>query len=246
MFFFYIPLLLQILLIVHAFKTGRDRIWIYVLIFLPLAGAVAYLIIEILPEFSGSSTANKAKKAISQAAAPNREFEKLQSMAELSPTFDNLKKLGEEYFKRKQYTEAAELFNRALSGPFNDDAGVLYKLAETYYFSSRYEEAKSALYRIYNKQNDNSNIDVIFLLAETEYQTGNLEKAEEYYQKAANRGADFRYRYNYGKFLLNKGNKKEANEQFLQILNAYEILPPHYKKKNRKWVTVINEEMKNI
>ncbi len=246
MFFFSIPLLLQILLIVHAFKTGRDRIWIYILIFLPFAGAAAYLIIEILPEFFRSSTAYKAKNAISHAAAPNREFEMLKSMAELSPTFDNIKKLGDEYFRRKQYEEAAELYQKALSGPFNDDAGVLYKLAETYYCSSLYEKAKSALYRIYNKQNDNSTIEVIALLAETEDLTGNPEKAEEFYLKAANRGADFRYRYNYGKFLLNKGKKKEANEQFLNILNSYEILPLHYKKKNRKWVSVINEEMKNF
>ena len=246
MFIFYIPLLLQVLLIVHAFKTGRDRLWIYVMIFLPYAGGIAYLIVELLPEFFRSSAANSAKSTFTQVISPNREFELLQSKSELSPTFENLRLLGEEYLKRQQYGEAVEIFTKALKGPSSDNPHVLLKLGEAYYQSGQYESAKSVLYRIYNEKKEASSLDVISLLAEAEELSGNLEKADDFYLLAAKKGSDFKYRFNYGKFLIKKGDTKQANEQFLYILNMYETLPPLYRKKNRVWVNLINEEMKNL
>jgi len=46
--------LVQIALVVHVLKTGRNRYWIMMLLFMPLIGGIAYLVIELLPEFSGS------------------------------------------------------------------------------------------------------------------------------------------------------------------------------------------------
>jgi hypothetical protein len=45
-----IPLLLQALLIIHVIKTGRSTSWIYLLIFIPVAGGIAYLVVEVLPD----------------------------------------------------------------------------------------------------------------------------------------------------------------------------------------------------
>jgi hypothetical protein len=43
------PLALQLLLIIHVIKTGRNTLWIFLLIFVPLVGGLAYLIVEVLP-----------------------------------------------------------------------------------------------------------------------------------------------------------------------------------------------------
>ena len=46
-----LPLILSIaiqaLLVVHCIKTGRNQIWIWVLILLPVAGPVAYVAVEV-------------------------------------------------------------------------------------------------------------------------------------------------------------------------------------------------------
>ena len=148
------------------------------MIFLPFAGSFAYLRIEVLPDFIRSRAAHTAKKAISHAAAPNRNFEKLQAMAELSPTFDNLKNLGEEFIIREQYEDAIQIFTKALSGPFYDDIRVLYKLSLSYFYSSQYENAKSTLYKIYNSRKEKSSVEVLSLLAKTEDHSGDPEKTE--------------------------------------------------------------------
>ena len=48
--------LIQIALIIHVLKTGASRFWILILIFMPLIGGLAYFVIELLPQLSGSIT----------------------------------------------------------------------------------------------------------------------------------------------------------------------------------------------
>ena len=51
-----LSLLLQILCAVHVMKTGRPYYWIFIVMFAPMVGMIAYFIVEILPELTGSRT----------------------------------------------------------------------------------------------------------------------------------------------------------------------------------------------
>ena len=44
-----IPITPAVILIVHVFRTGRERFWVSIMVFIPLAGSIGYLIVEILP-----------------------------------------------------------------------------------------------------------------------------------------------------------------------------------------------------
>jgi len=58
----YLTYFIQILLIIHVLKTGRDRYWIWLLLFLPLIGGIAYLVVEIIPEFSSGITGQRTRR----------------------------------------------------------------------------------------------------------------------------------------------------------------------------------------
>lgn len=62
--FFILSVIIQVLLIVHIVKTGRNTTWIWIVVLLPAAGAIAYFIVEILPELMGGRSARKAKKKL--------------------------------------------------------------------------------------------------------------------------------------------------------------------------------------
>ena len=51
-------------LIAHVIKTGRSMIWVLALAFLPLAGPLAYVVVEILPEVFGGRTARRARSSV--------------------------------------------------------------------------------------------------------------------------------------------------------------------------------------
>ena len=60
MLFLILPYIIQALLIVHVIKTGRNQLWIWVLLFVPVGGGLAYLAVEIIPELFRSRTAQRA------------------------------------------------------------------------------------------------------------------------------------------------------------------------------------------
>ena len=61
---------IQLALIIHVLKTGRSKYWILMLIFMPLIGGLAYLVIELLPEFTGSIKGQRAVRTVKQQWPP--------------------------------------------------------------------------------------------------------------------------------------------------------------------------------
>lgn len=51
--FYWLPLILNGICLLHALRTGRDQKWLWLLIMLPGIGAVAYLLVEVLPNAHG-------------------------------------------------------------------------------------------------------------------------------------------------------------------------------------------------
>ena len=72
MIFFVLSLVIQVLLIVHCIKTGRNTIWIWVLALLSYAGIIAYIAAELLPDLLGSRTARRAGAAAFQVTYQSR------------------------------------------------------------------------------------------------------------------------------------------------------------------------------
>ena len=69
---------IQALLIVHCLKTGRNTLWIWVLMLLPLAGPLAYLVVEVLPELSRSRGATRAARGMRRVIDPGRDLRRLE------------------------------------------------------------------------------------------------------------------------------------------------------------------------
>ncbi|WP_315774325.1 PLDc N-terminal domain-containing protein, partial [Bradyrhizobium sp. SZCCHNR1083] len=54
-------ILLQISLIYHASRTGRMQPWAFIILLVPLIGALAYIVVELVPEWLGSHDVQKAR-----------------------------------------------------------------------------------------------------------------------------------------------------------------------------------------
>ena len=62
--------ILDVLLIVHAIRTGRFMPWGYVILFLPGIGALIYVAFELAPEWFGSYAAQNARRSVAAALDP--------------------------------------------------------------------------------------------------------------------------------------------------------------------------------
>ena len=79
--------LIQLALIIHVLKTDRSKYWILVLFFMPLIGGIAYLIIELLPEFSGSIKGQRALRNVKQTLNPGADLRQSEAAWSLLAPF---------------------------------------------------------------------------------------------------------------------------------------------------------------
>src|SRR5437588_6894735 len=97
---------LQILCLVHAFKTGRDRMWIYILLFLPGIGMIAYGVVELLPGLFRSRTAQGLQRQAMRQFDPGRELRQRYVALEEADTVENRRLLAEELVASGRYIDA--------------------------------------------------------------------------------------------------------------------------------------------
>jgi hypothetical protein len=74
-----LPYLLQLLCIIHIVRTGRNTSWIWLIIFVPYVGGVAYLLVEVLPTLGrgGRRTLATTRDIVVRSLNPSARLEGL-------------------------------------------------------------------------------------------------------------------------------------------------------------------------
>ncbi|MBN1696677.1 MAG: tetratricopeptide repeat protein [Spirochaetales bacterium] len=230
-----VPIILQVLCIVHAVKTGRPGWWIYVIIFIPLAGGIAYLIVEILPSLLSGHTRSDLRKTVIHTLNPQKKIEELKERLEESDTFLNRKELADEYMKQGGYLEAESLYRECLSGPYADDVYILHGLAGVLYHLGRFGEAEAYLLRIKEKDGRFESYDVWLLYADVLASSGKVEAAEDEYRILETSYPGLKAMYHYGEFLRKKGRKDEAVATFRRLVTLFSRMQHFNRRTERIW-----------
>jgi hypothetical protein len=84
MIFVLVLLVVDAVLAVHAAQTGRWRPWGYVILALPGIGALAYVVGPCVNEWLSTYRAEKARRGIARALAPERRYRALRDRLALS------------------------------------------------------------------------------------------------------------------------------------------------------------------
>src|SRR5690242_5748401 len=115
------PIVLLIVCVVHAVRTGRIFPWIYLIIFLPLIGSLIYLGMEVLPEIMAGRRATRLGTQVRNLADPHRALREAHREAGLVGSVDSKRALAEQYMGRGRYDDARAIYNEALQGQFKED-----------------------------------------------------------------------------------------------------------------------------
>ena len=84
-----VVLLLDITLVYHASRTGRLQPWAFIILLIPLVGALAYIVVELVPEWFGSPGAQQARKRIAGKLDPEKRYRELSDRLAGSDTIAN-------------------------------------------------------------------------------------------------------------------------------------------------------------
>jgi hypothetical protein len=244
--FFSVPIILQIICIIHVLKTGRPGWWIFVIIFVPLAGGVAYLIVELIPSLLKSQRPARLHETLIHTLNPGKKIEELEERLEESDTFLNKKELADEYVRQGFYEKAEALYRQCLTGPYTDDIYILHSLAHTLFKLQRYDEAEELLQRIHEKEGRFENHDAWLLYADVLTEKGNYEEAEKEYRVLSTSYPGLKAMFHYGVFLRKNGKTNEASATFRQLLKLYSRLQSFNKRTERVWEQKAREALHDI
>ncbi|MBP5519492.1 MAG: tetratricopeptide repeat protein [Treponema sp.] len=150
-FLFLLPYLLQLILIIHIIKTRQDFTWLWLLVFLPYIGGLAYLILVFIPSLRSSQGLHSAGDAIVNKVQPNRRLTELEKLVRRQETIANKVLLADAYTSDGRYEQALEIYDSCLSGAYENDPEISYKRAVALYESGKKEEAKIALEQLCEK-----------------------------------------------------------------------------------------------
>jgi hypothetical protein len=236
--YFLISLLIQAAFIVHVIKTGRNQLWIWVLIIpgVAFAGMLAYIVVEILPELFRSRAAQRTARGLRKAMDPQADLRRYESAARLAGNVASRQRYAEELARHARYDEAIAQYREALSGLYEHDPNLMLGLAQAQFGKGDASGARSTLDELIQRNPEFRSPSGHLLYARALEAEGNLSRALEEYRVLAPSypGAEAAVRY--AQLLQAQGRRSEAQQVARELLEQARIAPGHYRRAQRPWL----------
>jgi hypothetical protein len=235
--------LIQLALIIHVLKTGRNRYWIMMLIFMPLIGGLAYLVIEIIPEFSGSISGQRAVRNVKQTLNPGADLRQHEAAWKQSPNVDNSRRYAEALLNSGKTTEAEEIINQALKGLFATEPTLLLLKARLQFEKERTGETVKTLELLQQHNPDFRSAEGHLLYARALEAEGQVDNAVKEYSAVSGYFPGVEARYRLALCLETTGKSTASKTEFESILNDAKLAPPHFRKSQKTWLDAVKQAL---
>lgn len=197
-----LPYLLDLLLVIHMFKNNKPFIWLWLLVFLPYIGGLAYIILILIPDVIHGKAIHEVGRTVSNIVQPDKKIKEAEDLLKRQDTIGNRIRLADLYKECGIYEKALSFYEESLTGPYKNDFEINLKCIECLFYSGNKDEAKKR----YSKLKSDKELtpsQQIFV-----YQvTDNYEKLKDIFEKDAN--------FEVG-YVLSKKYKEDGNDEAIR------------------------------
>ncbi len=229
--------ILDVALIIHVIRTGRFMPWFYVILFLPGIGAAIYVVMELIPEWTGSRKGQMARRQIATALNPTGRYRQLVDELGIVDTIANRSALAEECLRLGKFDEALGLYAGILEKPLGDEPAFALGKARAEFGLGRTADAVATLDDLKRHWPDYSSFDGHLLYARALEGVGRNDEALENYEGVARYfpGAEPRVRQ---ALLLRKlGRVEEARAIADEVARGLKRAPAHVRRNQGEWLS---------
>jgi len=234
---YYITIALQAICVIHCIRNRSQTMWIWIIIFLPMVGCIAYIFMEMLSgkNIQGVNLANLFN--------PRPSIKRLEENLRFSDTFNNRVMLADAYLANGEKEKAIELYVSSLTGAFEENEHVHQQLILAYSATNEFDKAVNAAQKIYNlPQFQRSRSHMLYAIALD--RVGRKEDAEKEFRKMLARFSFYESRYQYGLFLLKSNRVEEARQLYSGMLEEESHLSSREKRYANPFFKLIREQLK--
>lgn len=241
-----LSIVIPLVAVVHVIRTGRNMIWIFLIVFVPVVGVLAYFVVEVLPSLTQSRGARRALQKARATIDPNRGLREGALDYERSQNVETASRLADELAKAGRFDEAIRICTEARQGVFEDDPKLLLSLAGAQFGAARHADAIATLDYLREKHPGLRVSEGHLLYARALEESGVTRHALEEYGALARYypGAEARVR----EALLYKklGERAKAAELLAAILKDARLAPKHFRKSQAEWLAVAERESADL
>ena len=240
-----LSLIIQVGLVVHIIKTGRNTAWVFIVLLFPVVGAIAYAIVELLPEFTNSRTGHRARRGIAKAVDPDRDLREARVRFEAADTAQNAIALAERYLDRSMYAEAKPLYERFLTGVYSGDPALLQGLARAQFGLEEFDGTVTTLDRLRETNPDHRSAEAHLLYARALEGAGRRDAALHEYEALAGYYPGPEAACRLALLLKAGGDTGRARDLFEGVVRTSRSAGAHYNGLHREWVEMARREAQN-
>ena len=240
---YFITIAIEVALVVHCVKTGRNTLWIWAIVLLPPVGLLAYACVELLPDLFGSRSSRRAVRSMGRALDPGRALREAEAKARFGGDVASRQRYATELVRQGRAREAIDVYRQSLKGLFEHDPTLLQGLAEAQFAADLPGDARATLDALIASNPAYKSPDGHLLYARALAAEGNQSKALEEFQVVAGYypGAEAKLRY--AQLLRGEGQRDEARRVLTELLEHARHAPRHYRKAQAEWLSVAEREL---
>lgn len=225
-FLFPYGVILQVLAIIHFIRRRPDTYWFWIILMFGGFGALAYILIEIIPDFG-------LLRDSFQVFPRRKRIKQLEGMVVDNPSIGNYEELGDLYLDDGQFVKARECFDKVLAREESIDP--LYRRGLSALALNDLKAAVPDLEKVTARDPKYDYQRAVGLLAHALGKIGERDRAAALFAEVTETSTLSETQYNYAAFLAETGRPAEAREWAERILRKKATMPDYIRRRERSW-----------
>jgi hypothetical protein len=231
-------------LVIHAAKTGRFTPWGYLILFLPGIGAVAYVLMELIPEWMGSPQGQRAGQRVARTLDPEKRYRQLRDELDVADTVAIRSALANECLVLGKYEEAKQHFEHVLAQPVGDDPNYALGKAHAEFGLGDALSATATLDELRRRWPEFQSAEGHLLYARALERSGRQNDALDEYRAVAEYYPGAQARVRYGLLLRDLGRHAEATALFADLVKQMRRTPRYVRKAQAEWIAIAENALR--
>jgi len=231
---------------IHAVRTGRNLIWLLVLLLAPFLGSLIYFFTEFLPDMRHSKVARSSARAVSSVVDPNRALREAQMAFDRTPTVDNRSRLADALLARGDFDAAVEQYAACASGPYARDVKFRRGLAHAQLAAGHHAQAAETLERLFADEPQEARGEAALWLARALAESGDEPRAIAAFDRACQTHHTTETHCAYGLYLARVGRDAEARAMLERVMHDARVGTAASREMNREAIDRAREALRML